>query len=131
MAYQTNITKATKENKFFRQVLFTGAKSQLVVMSIKKNGEVGEETHAHVEQILFFQRGEGKAILDGVETPVTKGDIVVVTPGTKHNFVNTGKGAMKIWTVYCPPNHIDGRIHKTKKQADKDKEDEAFGEAVQ
>jgi len=131
MSYQINIIEATKKNKFFRQVLFTGKKSQLVVMSIKKNGEIGEETHANVEQILFFLRGEGKAILDGVESPITKGDVVVVTPGTKHNFINTGKGALKVYTVYCPPNHIDGRIHKTKKQADKDKEDEDFGNQVQ
>jgi mannose-6-phosphate isomerase-like protein (cupin superfamily) len=131
MPYQTNIFKATKENKFFRQVLFTGAKSQLVVMSIKKNGEIGEETHAHVEQIFFFQKGDAKVILDGVESVATKGDILIVTPGTKHNVINTGKGALKVWTVYCPPNHIDGRIHKTKKQADKDKEDEEFGQQVQ
>lgn len=131
MSYQTNILKATKENKFFRQVLFTGKKSQLVVMSIKKGGEIGEETHANVEQILFFQKGEGKAILDGVESPITKGDVVVVTPGTKHNFINTGKGTLKVYTIYCPPNHIDGRIHKTRKAADKDTEDEEFGHQVQ
>ena len=131
MSYQTNIIKATKENKFFRQVLFTGKKSQLVVMSIKKGGDIGEEVHANVEQILFFLRGEGKAILDGVESPITKGDVVVVTPGTRHNFVNTGKSALKVYTVYCPPNHIDGRIHKTQKAAQKDKEDEEFGHQVQ
>ena len=131
MSYQSNITKATKENKFFRQVLFTGKKSQLVVMSLKKNGEIGEEVHDHVEQIFYFQKGEGKAILDGVESPIIKGDILIVTPGTRHNIINTGKGSLKLWTIYCPPNHIDGRIHKTKKQADKDKEDEEFGQQVQ
>lgn len=130
MPYQSNITRATKENKFFRQVLFTGAKSQLVAMSIKKNGEIGEEVHNNVEQIFFFQKGDAKIVLDGVESVATKGDILIVTPGTKHNVINTGKGALKIWTVYCPPNHIDGRIHKTKKQADKDKEDEEFGHQV-
>ncbi len=131
MPFQTSIFKATKENKFFRQVLFTGAKSQLVVMSIKKNGEIGEEVHEHVEQIFFFQKGDAKIVLDGVESVATKGDILIVTPGTKHNVINTGKGALKLWTIYCPPNHIDGRIHKTKKQADKDKEDEEFGHNVQ
>jgi len=131
MSFQTNVLKATKENKFFRQVLFTGKKSQLVVMSIKKGGDIGEETHANVEQILFFQKGEGKAILDGVESPITKGDVVVVTPGTRHNFINTGKSSLKVYTIYCPPNHIDGRIHKTRKAADKDTEDEEFGHQVQ
>jgi mannose-6-phosphate isomerase-like protein (cupin superfamily) len=131
MSYQTNIIAATKKNKFFRQVLFTGAKSQLVVMSIPKGGDIGEETHANVEQVLIFLKGEGKAILDGVESPVTKGDVVVVTPGTKHNFVNTGKSSMKLFTIYCPPNHIDKVIHKTKKAAERDTADEEFGHKVE
>jgi len=54
----------------------------------------------------------------------------VVTPGTRHNFINTGKEPWKIYTVYAPPNHIDGRVHKTKADADADQEDESFGEAV-
>ena len=130
MSYQTDSITATKKNKFFRQVLFTGAKSQLVVMSIPKGGDIGEETHANVEQVLIFFKGEGKAVLDGVESPVTKGDVVVVTPGTKHNFVNTGKSSMKLYTIYCPPNHIDKVIHKTKKAAERDTADEEFGHNV-
>ncbi len=129
MPFQTNIVKATVDNQDFRHVLFTGANSQLVVMSIPPGGEVGQETHKGVEQTLFFQSGTGEAILDGKTTPIVAGDVVVVTPGTQHNFRNTGKVTMKIFTTYAPPNHIDGRIQHTKADADADVDDEAFGEA--
>ncbi len=128
MPYTTNIIKETKKNTFFRKVLFTGTRSQLVVMDIPPGGEVGEETHKYTEQTLFFLSGTGKSVLDGKENPISAGDVVVVTPGTKHNFINTGMEPLKIYTVYAPPNHIDGRIHMTKADADKDVEDEAIGE---
>jgi mannose-6-phosphate isomerase-like protein (cupin superfamily) len=130
MPYQCNIITKTTKNGNFRTVLFTGARSQLVVMDIPPGGEVGEETHAHVEQTLFFHSGTGKAILNGAETAVGPGDVVVVTPGVKHNFINTGSDSLKIYTIYAPPNHIDGRIHATKAIADADVADEAVGEAV-
>ena len=98
-------------------------------MSIPPGGEVGEETHHHVEQTLYFQSGTGEAMLDGVTYPVGHGVVVVVTPGTRHNFKNTGSEPLKIATVYAPPNHIDGRIHHTKADADADTADEAFGES--
>lgn len=127
MSYKTQIIDETKANSNFRKVLFTGAKSQLVVMDIPQGGEVGEESHEHVEQTLFFLSGTGKAYLDGVEHDIFPGDVVVVTPGTLHNFVNTGVDPLKIYTVYAPANHIDGRVHVTKAEADADDEDEAFG----
>ena len=130
MSYRTKLSETTATNGEFRKVLFTGAKSQLVVMSIPQGGEVGEETHAHVEQTLIFQSGSGEGILDGETFPIVAGDVVVVTPGTKHNFKNTGSELMKISTVYAPPNHIDGRVHHTKADADADDADEAFGESV-
>ncbi len=122
-----HVIKETLENGNFRKVLFTGAKSQLVVMSIPPGGEIGEEAHDHVEQTLYFHAGEGEAVLDGQSSPLRAGDVLVVTPGTRHNVKNTGFEALKIATVYAPPNHIDGRIHATKADADADTEDEAFG----
>lgn len=130
MSYISNIIKETKENSNFRKVLFTGEKSQLVVMNIPPGGEIGEETHPHVEQTLFFLEGSGKAILDEKESDINAGDAVVVTPGTKHNFINTGTSDVKVYTIYSPANHIDGRVHVTKEDADKDVEDEAFGEKI-
>lgn len=127
MPYITNIITETQNNTDFRKVLFTGTRSQLVVMDIPPGGEVGEETHTYTEQTLFFLSGTGKAILDGKESPIGPWDVVVVTPGTKHNFINTGTVPLKIYTVYAPPNHLDGRIHVTKADADKDVQDEAYG----
>lgn len=131
MSFRTQIVRATKENPDFREVLFTGVKSQLVVMNIPPGGEIGTETHAHVEQTLYFQSGTGEGMLDGETFAVAAGDIVVVTPGTKHNFKNTGAEPLKIFTVYAPPNHLDHIVHHTKKDADADIEDEAFGEQQQ
>lgn len=131
MSSHLNIIEETQRNENFRRVLFTGAKSQLVVMHIPPGGEIGEETHAHVEQSLFFLSGSGKTILDGQASPITAGDVVVVTPGTTHNFINDGSEPLKVYTIYAPPNHIDGRVHVTKADADADVEDEAFGQAVQ
>ncbi len=130
MSYKTNILKQTEENTNFRKVIFTGGKSQLVVMDIPVGGEIGEEKHDHVEQTLFFMSGNGKAFLNGEEGAVNSGDVVVVTPGTTHNFVNTGNEPLKVYTIYAPANHIDGRIHKTKNDADNDEEDEMFGHVV-
>lgn len=131
MSYQVNIIQKTRDNRFFRQVLFTGAKSQLVVMEIPPGGEIGLETHANVEQTLFFLSGSGEALLNGKTSAIASGDVVVVTPGTAHNFRNTGTEALKVYTIYAPPNHIDGRVHRTKAEADADDEDENFGHGVE
>lgn len=125
--YIGNIQALVMRNDNFREVLFTGEKSQLVVMSIPVAGEVGEETHEHVEQTLYIVAGICKVVLDGEEHVVSGGDVIVVTPGTKHNFINVGEEFVKIITTYSPPNHIDGRVHVTKEDADADTEDEAFG----
>ncbi len=130
MSYHTNILKETAANENFRRVLFTGLQSQLVVMSVPPGGEVGAETHKHTEQTLFFLSGVGEGELDGKKFPIGPGDVVVVVPGTEHNFTNTGTEDLKIYTVYAPPNHIDGRVHKTKADADADTADEAIGETA-
>ncbi|MBE0573950.1 cupin domain-containing protein, partial [Candidatus Dojkabacteria bacterium] len=81
MSFQTNISSKTVENDFFRQVVFTGTKSQLVVMSLNAGEDIGEEVHEHVEQYLFNYSGQGKAVLDGVESDFNPGDVVIVSPG--------------------------------------------------
>ncbi len=129
MSYHTNIIKDTEANTNFRRVLFTGANSQLVIMSIPPGGFVGAETHKYTEQTLFFLSGTGEGELDGKKFPIIPGDVVVVVPGTEHNFWNTGTEPLQIYTVYAPPNHIDGRIQVTKADADADTADEAVGES--
>jgi mannose-6-phosphate isomerase-like protein (cupin superfamily) len=128
--FQTNILAEAAKNESYRRVLFTGERSQLVVMSIPPGGDIGVETHAHVEQLLFIASGQGKAIVNGVETPLTVGDVVVATPRARHDIVNTGSAPLQIYTVYAPPNHLDGRVQATKKDADADRADNAFGAAV-
>ncbi len=122
-----NIEELVIKNENFRKVIFTGAKSQMVVMAIPVSGEVGEEIHEHVEQTLYIVSGVCKVVLDDKEHILSGGDVVVVTPGTKHNFINVGEETVKIITTYSPPNHIEGRVHVTKEDADSDAPDEAFG----
>jgi len=128
MPYLGNIFQETISNTNFRKVLYTGTRSQLVIMSIPAGGEVGSETHTYTEQTLFFLSGAGEAILDGKVTQISAGDVVVVPPGTEHNFINTGKEPLEIYTVYAPPNHIDGTIEATKADADKNTKDEEYGQ---
>jgi mannose-6-phosphate isomerase-like protein (cupin superfamily) len=117
--YVVNIEKAAKENEYFRKVLYTAKNSQLVVMSLKPKEEIGMEVH-HLDQFIRCEAGEGKAILDGVEHVIRDGFAVVVPAGAQHNIINTGVAPMKLYTVYSPPNHRDGVVHKTKVDAEAD-----------
>lgn len=121
--FHNNIKKITKENNNFRKVIFTGKHSQLVVMSLAPHEEIGEEVHPNTDQILFLVEGEGKAILEGQSSDFKQKEAVFVPAGLKHNFVNTGDEALKLYTVYSPPAHKEGTIHKTKAEADLDEKD--------
>lgn len=127
MSYHDALRKKVDENTFFRQVLYTGSKSQLVAMHLNPGEDIGMEIHPNVEQILFIHSGKGKVTLNGEEKEFAEGDVIVVDPGVEHNFTNTGSTPLKIYTVYSPANHIDGRVHKTKQEAIDDVEDEEFG----
>ncbi len=123
--YVVNIEKETLENANFRKVLYTAKNSQLVLMSLAPGEEIGEEIH-RLDQFIRVDKGSGKTILNGVEYPISDGWAVIVPQGTKHNVVNTGTEPMKIYTVYSPPNHIDGTIHVTKADAVADEEHDHF-----
>ena len=131
MSFHTNVLQALERHTEFRRVLHTGPESQLVIMTIPPGGEVGEEVHAHTEQTLYIERGSGEGLLDRETFSLVEGDVMVVTPGTRHNIQNTGDVPLRILTVYAPPHHIDGRVHATKADADKDRGDEAFGEQAE
>lgn len=119
--YVVDIEKATLANEDFRRVLYTSKHQQLVVMSIVPGGEIGEETHADVDQFLRVETGQGKVILDGVEHEVSDGFSITVPAGTTHNLINTSSEVpLKLYTVYSPPNHKSGCVHKTKADADAD-----------
>ena len=87
-------------------------------MSIPPGGEIGEEVHEHVDQVLVFVTGQGMPVLDGERSEVGPGRLVLVPAGTLHNIVNDGPGEMKLYTVYAPPEHAPGTIHRTKAEAD-------------
>ena len=120
MASVIHYTIATEAEKSpdFRRVLWTGEHTQLVIMTIPPDGEIGEEVH-EVDQILTFVSGTGKAIISGSEKAGARGDLVVVPAGKKHNFLNTGANPLILYTVYGPPEHADGAVHTTKEEADR------------
>ena len=111
------IATVAEKNPDFRRVLWTGEHTQLVIMTIPPGGEIGEEVH-DVDQILTFVSGVGKAKVSGQTRNVAQGDLVVVPAGRKHNFTNEGPNPLVLYTVYGPPEHADGAVHKTKAQAD-------------
>lgn len=111
--YITNIEKETIENTDYRRVLYTSGHSQLVLMSLAPGEEIGEEVH-DLDQFFRFEAGEGTVMIDGVEHRVGADDAVVVPEGASHNVINTGKIALKLYTIYSPPEHLDGTVQPTK-----------------
>ncbi|MFS0701281.1 cupin domain-containing protein [Cellulomonas sp. 179-A 4D5 NHS] len=112
------IATVAEESPDFRRVLWTGAHSQLVVMTIPPGGEIGEEVHEDTDQILTFVSGIGEAIVSGQKRKVVAGDLVVVPAGRTHNFLNTGENPLILYTVYGPAHHAEAAVHKTKEEAD-------------
>jgi mannose-6-phosphate isomerase-like protein (cupin superfamily) len=112
------IEDLTEKNNNFRQVLFTGPHSQLVLMSLRPGEEIGMEVHHNVDQFFRFEEGDGKVVMDGEEQAVKDGDAVVVPAGTDHNVINTSETeSLKLYTIYSPPNHPEGTVHATKEEA--------------
>jgi mannose-6-phosphate isomerase-like protein (cupin superfamily) len=117
--YVTNIEKRSLENGYFREVLFTAPHSQLVVMSIGPGEEIGLETHDDRDQFIRVEAGTGKAVLNGEENDLADGSAVVIPAGTEHNIINSSQvDALKLYTIYSPPEHPDGTIHKNKAEAE-------------
>jgi len=122
--YVGNIEEITLSNAFFRQVLFTAPHSQLVVMCLQPNEDIGVEVHQNVDQFFRIEEGEGKVVLNGEEHPIKNGDAVVVPAGTQHNVINTSaEKQLKLYTIYSPAQHKDGIVHKTKAEAMADETD--------
>ena len=117
--YVTNIESKTLENENYREVLFTGPEIQLVLMSIGPGDEIGLETHDDVDQFIRVEAGQGKAILDGREHALEDGSAVVIPAGTAHNIVNVSTSEpLKLYSIYSPPEHPDGTVHRNKAEAD-------------
>jgi len=119
-----SIEDATLNNTYFRQVIFTSQHEQLVVMHLNPSEEIGMEIHEIVDQFLRVEKGQGKVIMNGEETMIKEGDAIIVPAGTQHNVINlSSTEPMKLYTVYSPPHHKDGTIHKTKAEAEVDASD--------
>lgn len=124
--YVENIEALTQANDYFRKVLYTDERLQLVVMSLLPGEDIGMEVH-DLDQFIRVEQGEGKAILNGEESTLSDGFVVIVPAGTEHNILNTSSTAkLKLYTLYAPPNHRDGVVHKTK--ADAEADEEHFGQ---
>jgi len=117
--YSTNIERDTLENEDFRRVLFTGKHTQLVLMTLKPGEEIGQEVHDSVDQFFRIEAGTGEAVIDGEKTALSDGMVVVIPAGARHNIINTSATeSLRLYTLYSPPNHPDGTVHKTKAEAD-------------
>jgi mannose-6-phosphate isomerase-like protein (cupin superfamily) len=115
--YVTDIEEKTEANEYFRQVLFTGKYSQLVVMALQPGEDIGLEVHPNVDQFFRIEEGHGKVVIDGEESEIKDGTAVVVPAGSEHNIMNTGEETLRLYTIYSPPNHPDGTVHKDKAEA--------------
>ena len=117
--YSINIEEATLDNEYFRKVLFTGPKSQLVLMALRPGEDIGLETHPDIDQFIRVEAGEGLAVIDGQELALEDGTAIVIPAGAEHNVTNVSKSELlQLYTVYTPPEHPDGTIHRTKAEAD-------------
>lgn len=117
--YRVNIEEATQANTHFRHVLYTGKHSQLVLMSLAPNEEIGFETHTENDQFFRFETGSGKCVIDETEYQVSDGVAIIVPAGAEHNIINTSETErLSFYTIYSPPHHKDGIVRQTKTQAE-------------
>lgn len=115
--YKDNIEELTTSNENFRKVLYTGAHSQLVLMSLLPGEDIGMEIHEENDQFFRFESGKGKVIVNETEYEVEDGDAVVVPAGAQHNIISVGETPLKLYTIYSPAHHKDGIIRTTKQEA--------------
>jgi len=124
IGFAGNIEKQTLSNTYFRQVIYTAKYSQLVLMCLQPSEEIGMEIHEVTDQFFRFEEGEGKVVINGEEHSVKDGDAIIVPAGMQHNVINTSPDKqLKMYTIYSPPHHKDGIVHKTKAEAEADTED--------
>lgn len=116
-----DIEQVAVDNNEFRRVLYTARHCQLVVMALKPGEEIGMEVH-DVDQFFRVEEGAGETVIDGIRTAVQSGFAVVVPAGARHNVINTGSKPLKLYTLYAPPHHKDGTVHRTRAEAEADQE---------
>jgi len=119
--YNGNIEELTLQNDNFRKVLYTHTHSQLVLMSLQPNEDIGSEVHEDNDQFFRFESGQGRVVIDGNEYEVADGSAIVVPSGAEHNVINTSASeSLKMYTIYSPAHHKDGVVRATKAEAEAD-----------
>lgn len=117
--FKTDIQQDALQNKDFRKVLYTAKHLQLVLMSLKAGEEIGSEIHPDIDQFFRFESGRGKCVINGHEYDIKAGDAIIVPAGARHNVINVdSKTELKMYTIYAAPNHKDGIVRATKKDAE-------------
>ena len=130
--FSENIERLTVENEDFRRVLYTGRHIQLVLMTLPPGCDIGEEVHEDRDQFFRIEEGKGIVYIDGAANAVEDDFAVIVPAGARHNVVNTGDGPLRLYTIYGPPEHKDGVVHKDKATAERDHDnDEWTGETTE
>lgn len=124
--YCGDIEKLTLENDDFRRVLYTGKNLQLVLMNLPPGCDIGEEVHPDRDQFFRIEEGSGVIEIDGVTNPVEDDFAVIVPAGARHNVINNGTEPLRLYTIYGPPEHMDGIVHSTKEQAESRHHDEEW-----
>jgi mannose-6-phosphate isomerase-like protein (cupin superfamily) len=126
VGFVERIEDMTLANDAFRRVVHTAPHSQLVLMCLEPLEDIGFETHGDIDQFFRIERGQGEVVLDGVSHPISAGSAVVVPAGTRHNLVNTSTTErLHLSTIYSPPAHRDGVVHRSKADAAADQDDHA------
>ena len=124
--YVDDIEKATEENQDFRRVLYTGKNLQLVLMTLPPGCDIGEEVHEDIDQFFRIEEGAGEIHIDGAVHAVKDDYAVIVPAGACHNVVNTGDAPLRLYTIYGPPEHRHGTVHRDRDQAERDHENDHF-----
>lgn len=117
-----DIEELTENNSDFRRVLYTAKKMQLVVMTLNPGEDIGKEVHKDIDQFFRLEEGKGEISIDGTVSKIKSGTAMIVPAGARHNIKNTGDKPLKLYTVYAPPNHLDGTVHATKSTAEASQE---------
>jgi mannose-6-phosphate isomerase-like protein (cupin superfamily) len=131
LGWVDDIEKLTLSNNNFRTVVHTGEHSQLTVMSVPPGGEVGWEAHEHLDQFLRLEQGKARIDFGTTKDAVDESQEVeddwafIVPAGVWHNVVNIGETDVKLYSIYSPPQHPDGTVHRTKADADAAEHDQA------
>ena len=119
-----NISRIACANPYYRQEVWTGDYLQVTVMTIPAGGEIGLELHDAFDQLLRIERGGGAVYMGETKQTVqyvgyaNSDDVIVIPAGTWHNVINDQTRPLKLYSVYAPPHHPVGTVHKTKFDSD-------------